>query len=47
MNRRSPGFSLSKALVGFLNAKAAEGISPRTLSRYEIRPPSFFTRVAQ
>ena len=37
MNRRSSGLSLSKALVGFLNAKAAEGLSPRTLTNYEFR----------
>jgi hypothetical protein len=37
MNRRSSGFSLSKALVGFLNTKAAEGLSPRTLTNYEFR----------
>jgi len=29
--------SLSKALVGFLNTKAAEGLSPRTLTNYEFR----------
>jgi len=29
--------SVSKALVGFLNAKAAEGLSPRTLTNYEYR----------
>ena len=34
MNRRPPGFSLSKALVGFEQAKAAEGLSPRTLVDY-------------
>ena len=40
MNRRSsgsPGLSLSKALVGFLHSKAAEGLSPRTLTNYEFR----------
>ena len=37
MNRSSPGFVLSKALVGFLNAKAAEGLSARTLTNYEFR----------
>ena len=37
MNRRSSGLSLSKALVGFLNSKAAEGLSPRTLTNYEFR----------
>ena len=34
MNRSSSGssgLSLSKALVGFLHAKAAEGLSPRPL----------------
>jgi integrase/recombinase XerD len=34
MNRRPPGLSLSKALVGFENHKAAEGLSPRTLVSY-------------
>jgi integrase/recombinase XerD len=29
--------SVSKALVGFLNTKAAEGLSPRTLTNYEFR----------
>ena len=40
MNRRSSGSSslpLSKALVGFLNSKAAEVLSPRTLTNYEFR----------
>ena len=37
MNRRPSGFSVSKALVGFLNTKAAEGLSPRTLLNYEYR----------
>ncbi|MFV2045013.1 MAG: phage integrase N-terminal SAM-like domain-containing protein [Anaerolineales bacterium] len=37
MNRSSSGLSLSNALVGFLNAKAAEGLSPRTLANYEFR----------
>jgi len=37
MNRSSSGLSLSKALVGFLNSKAAEGLSPRTLTNYEFR----------
>ena len=37
MNRRSSGLPLSKALVDFLNAKAAEGLSPRTLTNYEFR----------
>ena len=31
MNRRSPGFSLSKAITGFLQHKAAEALSPTTL----------------
>lgn len=35
MNRRPSGFSLSKALVGFFNTKAAEGLSPFTLRNYE------------
>jgi integrase/recombinase XerD len=35
MNRRSPGFLLvSQAGEGFLQYKTAEGLSPRTLSRY-------------
>jgi len=37
MNLRSSGLSVSKALVGFLNTKAAEGLSPRTLQNYEHR----------
>ena len=37
MNRRPSGLSVSKALVGFLNTKAAEGLSPRTLQNYEHR----------
>lgn len=37
MNRRPSGLSFSKALVGFLNTKAAEGLSPRTLQNYEHR----------
>jgi integrase/recombinase XerD len=40
MNRSSSGssgLSLSKALVGFLNTKAAEGLSDRTLTNYEFR----------
>ncbi|MFV2044755.1 MAG: hypothetical protein ACC700_16160 [Anaerolineales bacterium] len=36
-NHRSSGLPLSKALVGFLYAKAAEGLSPRTLTNYEFR----------
>lgn len=35
MNRRSSGLKLSKALVGFLQYKAAEGLSPHTLVSYE------------
>ena len=35
MNRRSSGLQLSKALVGFLQYKAAEGLSPNTLCSYE------------
>jgi len=35
MNRRSSGLQLSKALVGFLQYKAAEGLSPNTLRNYE------------
>ena len=40
MNRRSSGssgLSLSKALIGYPYAKAAEGLSPRTLTNYEFR----------
>ncbi len=37
MNRRPSGLSVSKALAGFLNTKAAEGLSPRTLTNYEFR----------
>ncbi len=40
MNRSSSGsssLSLSKSLVGFLNAKAAEGLSDGTLANYEFR----------
>ena len=33
----SSGLSASKTLVGFLNTKAAEGLSPRTLQNYEHR----------
>jgi len=36
-NPRSSDLSLSKALVGFLNTKAGEGLSPRTLTNYEFR----------
>jgi integrase/recombinase XerD len=35
MNRRSSGLSLSKTLVGFLQYKVAEGLSPNTLINYE------------
>jgi integrase/recombinase XerD len=35
MNRRPSGLRLSKALVGFLHYKAAEGLSPTTLTNYE------------
>ena len=35
MNRRSPGLSISKAIVGFIQYKAAEGLSPTTLRSYE------------
>ena len=35
MNRRSSGLQLSKALAGFLQHKAAEGLSPNTLCNYE------------
>ena len=35
MNRRPTGsLSLSKAISGFLQYKAAEGLSPNTLNRY-------------
>ncbi len=37
MNQTPSGLSVSKALVGFLNTKAAEGLSPRTLQNYEHR----------
>jgi integrase/recombinase XerD len=37
MNLRSSDLSVSKALVGFLNTKVAEGLSPRTLQNYEHR----------
>ncbi len=37
MNRRPSGLSVSKALVGYFNTKAAEGLSPRTLRNYEHR----------
>ena len=35
MNRTSPGLRLSKAIPGFLQHKAAEALSPRTLQVYE------------
>ena len=35
MDRRSSGLQLSKALVGFLQYKTAEGLSPNTLGNYE------------
>jgi integrase/recombinase XerD len=35
MNRRPSGLQLSKALVGFLQYKAAEGLSSNTLCNYE------------
>lgn len=35
MNRRSSGLQLSHAVVGFLQYKAAEGLSPNTLRNYE------------
>ena len=36
MNRRPPSFlPLSKAAVGFLQYKTAEGLSPNTLKRYK------------
>lgn len=35
MNRRSSGLLFSRALVGFLNHKSAEGLSPTTLTSYE------------
>jgi integrase/recombinase XerD len=35
MNRRPSGLQFSKALVGFLQYKAAEGLSPNTLCNYE------------
>lgn len=37
MKRRSSGLSVAEALVGFINTKAAEGLSPRTLQNYELR----------
>jgi site-specific recombinase XerD len=35
MNRRPSGLKLDKAVPGFLQYKAAEGLSPRTLVSYE------------
>jgi hypothetical protein len=35
MNRSPQGLQLSKALAGFLQHKAAEGLSPSTLCNYE------------
>jgi len=35
MNRRPPGFQLSKSFVGFEQHKAAEGLSPNTLINYK------------
>jgi integrase/recombinase XerD len=35
MNRQPPILKLSKAISGFLQYKAAEGLSPRTLECYE------------
>jgi integrase/recombinase XerD len=35
MNRRPSGLKLDKAVTGFLQYKAAEGLSPRTLVGYE------------
>jgi len=35
MNRRPPGLKLSKAAQGFLQYKAAEALSPRTLEGYQ------------
>ena len=37
MNRRPSGLSVSKAMVGYFNTKAAEGLSPRTLRNYRHR----------
>ena len=37
MNRSSSGLLDSKALVGFLNSKAAEGLTDHTLANYEFR----------
>ena len=35
MNQRPTGLSLSKATVGFLQYKSAEGLSPVTVSGYD------------
>ncbi len=35
MNRRSLGLKTDKAITGFLQHKAAEALSPRTLVSYE------------
>ena len=35
MNRRPPGLLLSKCIVGFLQYKTAEGLSPNTIASYE------------
>jgi hypothetical protein len=35
MNRRRHGLTLSKMLVGFMQHKVAEGLSPDTLVNYE------------
>jgi integrase/recombinase XerD len=35
MNHRTSGFLLSKAIIGFLQFKAAEALSPNTLDMYE------------
>ncbi len=35
MNRSTPGLKLSKVIPGFLQHKAAEALSPRTLESYE------------
>ena len=37
MNRRSSDFSMSKAIVDFLNTTAGEGLSARTMTHYEFR----------
>jgi hypothetical protein len=35
MDRSTPGLTLSKALVGYLQHKTAEGLSPSTFTTYE------------